>query len=84
MRSKIRVFFRLCPMICFDTKKYARKVYSLSLSDAKAGRKKRGPPRSRRRPFCRLVPSRFSRSSIRRRHGRDGCEGTYILTRKRS
>ena len=86
MRSKIRVFFRFRPRICFDTKKYARKVYSLSLSDAKEGRKKRGHHAVAGAFSVVSFSHRFSRSSIRQsRHGRDGCEGTYILTlRKRS
>ena len=45
VRSKIRVYlgFLWCvrPMVCvsFDTKKYARKVYSLSLTQRKEGKK---------------------------------------------
>ena len=68
------------------TQKNTRENYtlslSLSLSDAKEGRKKRGHHAVA--AFSVVSFSRFSRSSIRRRHGRDGCEGTYILTRKRS
>ena len=69
------------------TQKNTREKYtlSLSLSDAKEGRKKRGH-HAVAGAFSVVSFSRFSRSSIRQsRHGRDGCEGTYILTlRKRS
>ena len=93
MRSKIRVYYRVFMVRSSDdfvfllTQKNTREKYtlslSLSLSDAKEGRKKRGH-HAVAGAFSVVSFSRFSRSSIRRRHGRDGCEGTYILTRKRS
>ena len=96
MRSKIRVYYRVFMVRSSDdfvfllTQKNTREKYtlslSLSLSDAKEGRKKRGHHAVAGAFFVVSFSHRFSRSSIRQsRHGRDGCEGTYILTlRKRS
>ena len=97
MRSKIRVYrvFMVRSILSDDvfllTQKNTRENYtlslslSLSLSDAKEGRKKRGHHAVAGAFSVVSFSHRFSRSSIRQsRHGRDGCEGTYILTRKRS
>ena len=68
------------------TQKNTREKYTLSLSLSLTQRKegKKGGHHAVA-AFSVVSFSRFSRSSIRQsRHGRDGCEGTYILTRKRS
>ena len=94
MRSKIRVYYRVFMVRSSDdfvfllTQKNTREKYtlSLSLSDAKEGRKKRGHHAVAGAFSVVSFSHRFSRRCIRQsRHGRDGCEGTYILTlRKRS
>ena len=89
MRSKIRVYYRVFMVRSSDfvvfllTQKNTREKYTLSLSLTQRKEGKKGAT-TQSPPFLLSRSSRFSRSSIRRRHGRDGCEGTYILTRKRS
>ena len=91
MRSKIRVYYRVFMVRSSDdfvfllTQKNTREKYTLSLSLTQRKEGKKGGHHAVAGAFSVVSFShRFSRSSIRRRHGRDGCEGTYILTRKRS